>query len=74
MERNKTAPCDQRAVPSKRSEKAEVVEVIVVKAAVGSGTAEDPNRFISEFWSKDGKLLAIADPLTTAPWQRSFPD
>lgn len=69
-----TAPHNQRAVPSKRNEKAEVVEVIVVKTTAGSGTEEDPYRFVSEFWSKDGKLLAIADPLTTAPWQQSFPD
>lgn len=54
---------NQRAVPSKRSEKAELIEVIVVKTSAGNGTEEDPNRFISEFWSKDGKLLAVADPL-----------
>ena len=43
---------------------AKLVEVIEVRVAVGQGTEKDPNRITTEYWSKEGKLLAVADPFT----------
>lgn len=41
----------------------ELVEVIHVKAARGSGTEKDPVRIVHQYWSKDGVLLAENDSL-----------
>ena len=43
------------------SRSARLVEVIEVHAAKGDGTDKDPMRIITEYWSKDGKLLAVND-------------
>lgn len=40
---------------------ARIVHVIAVESVVGSGTERDPNRIITEFWSTEGKLLAVND-------------
>lgn len=39
----------------------ELVEVIHVEAARGSGTENDPVRIVHQYWSKEGKLLAEQD-------------
>lgn len=44
------------------SKAAQLVEEIVVTTAIGRGTAEDPLRVITEYWSKSGELLAVNDP------------
>lgn len=44
-----------------KSQSARLVEVIEVKTAKGEGTDKDPMRIITEYWSKDGKLLAVND-------------
>ena len=49
-----------------RVKSAKVTEIIQVTISAGSGTENDPNRFVIEFWSKDGKLLAVSDPYVTA--------
>lgn len=36
---------------------AEVVEVIRIKAVVGSGAKEDPVRNEVQYWDKNGKLI-----------------
>lgn len=41
----------------------ELVEVIHVEAARGSGTEKDPVRIVHQYWSKDGVLLAENDSL-----------
>lgn len=74
MSEKKTAPCEQGAVLHKGSQSAELMEVIRVKTSVGKGTDEDPCRIISEFWSKEGKLLATNDPMLTFPGRQLFPD
>lgn len=57
MEKTKTAP--QGAGSGKRSVK--IIEVIEVVITCGSGTETDPNRFVTEYWSKEGALLAVRD-------------
>lgn len=47
-----------------------VMVVVEVKAARGSGSAEDPVRVVTEYWSPDGKRLAEADPVTADVAQR----
>lgn len=41
---------------------ARIVHVIAVETVVGKGTERDPNRIITEYWSTEGKLLAVSDP------------
>lgn len=38
-----------------------LVEVIEVQADVGAGTSEDPRRRVTQYWSKEGALLADTD-------------
>lgn len=45
-----------------KSRSAKIVEVIEVKVSKGKGTDKDLMRIITEYWSKDGKLLAVNDP------------
>lgn len=46
----------------KGSRRVEVKSVIYVQTSVGKGTREDPHRYVEEYWSMDGKLLAFKDP------------
>lgn len=39
----------------------EVIQVIQIKASVGTGTEDDPNRIEIQYWSMDGQLLAVSD-------------
>lgn len=49
------------------SKSAKVIRIIQVVTNKGKGTETDPNRVVVEFWSLDGKLLAISDPYATCP-------
>jgi hypothetical protein len=40
-----------------------IEEVIVVRSREGNGTKNDPARIVTTYWSKDGELLAVADPI-----------
>lgn len=44
--------------------KAAVVKVIVTESVVGSGRDEDPIRKIVQYWSFEGELLAVSDPIS----------
>lgn len=44
--------------------KAAVIKVIVTESVVGSGRDEDPIRKIVQYWSFEGELLAISDPIS----------
>ena len=44
-----------------KSRSARLVEVVEVKTPKGEGTDKDPMRIITEYWSKDGQLLAVND-------------
>lgn len=50
-----------------KSRSVQLVEVIEVKTSAGMGTESDPGRIITEYWSKDGELLAVNDPLNVMP-------
>lgn len=41
--------------------RAELIEVIMTESARGSGTQEDPVRGVTQYWSKEGVLLAEKD-------------
>ena len=41
---------------------AQVVTVIKTAVAIGAGTNEDPNRYLYQYWSLEGELLAQNDP------------
>ncbi len=53
---------------------ARVIQVIETKSARGSGTAEQPARIVTEYWSMSGKKLAENDPMleTQADKQQVF--
>ena len=40
-----------------------IEEVIKVTAIKGNGTEKDPARQITQYWTKDGILIAEIDPL-----------
>lgn len=61
-DKKKSAPQEQGAVCGRGIKSARIVHVIAVEAVVGKGTERDPNRIITEYWSTDGKLLAVSDP------------
>lgn len=53
-------------------DEAQIIEVIEVKSIVGDGTSEDPYRQITEYFSKEGDLLARREPsesLSTGIWE-----
>lgn len=41
---------------------AEIVSVIKTVTRTGDGTGQNPNRFVTEYWSLQGELLAMNDP------------
>ena len=41
----------------------EVIQVIKTVSFLGKGTDENPNRFIDQYWTLEGELLATVDPL-----------
>ena len=61
MKIKKTAPT-KGAVMKKHSKSALLMEVIAVQTCIGDGTEQNPNRIITEYWSKDGKLIAVNHP------------
>ena len=40
-----------------------VEEVIVNRSQEGDGTKNSPIRTVITYWSKDGELLAVSDPI-----------
>ncbi len=40
----------------------QVIEVIQVEALRGAGVEGDVGRIVTQYWSKDGRLLAERDP------------
>lgn len=57
-----------------KSRSVQLVEVIEVKTSAGKGTENDPIRIITEYWSKDGVLLAVNDPEVTVSEHPTFLD
>lgn len=43
----------------------EVIQVIRTVSFYGIGTEENPNRFIYQYWTLEGILLATVDPITS---------
>mgnify|MGYP001036109087 CR=1 FL=1 len=41
---------------------AQVISVIQTKSVEGTGTEDDPNRIVTQYWDADGTLLAVNDP------------
>ncbi len=44
-------------------DKIKVIEVIEITCLAGTGTTQDPGRLILQYWTLDGRLLAISDKL-----------
>ena len=62
MGNRKPDPQEQRGKSKGNCWSAKVIEVIEVVTKAGRGTEQDPTRIITEYWSKEGKLLAVSDP------------
>lgn len=62
MEEKENRPREPGAVERRGSRGVKLIEVIEVNTCVGKGTADDPKRIITEYWSEDGVLLAVNDP------------
>ncbi len=39
----------------------EMVEVVKIEILVGSGTKQDPERYVTQYWDKSGQLLVTLD-------------
>lgn len=52
---------------------AKVIQVIQTMTTVGAGTSSDPNRVILQFWSLEGELLAVNDPVSPDASPPPFP-
>lgn len=66
MEEKENRPQDEQGAVARRgSRSVKLIEVIEVKTCIGKGTAVDPNRIITEYWSKAGSLLAVNYPEIT---------
>lgn len=42
---------------------AKLIQVIETSTVVGSGSEASPSRRVMEYWTPEGKLLAVNDPL-----------
>lgn len=52
---------------------AQVIQVIRTESKAGAGTEDDPNRIVTQYWSTDGKLLAVHDPFIRDAWLPASP-
>lgn len=41
-----------------------IVEVIMTQSLMGEGTESDPCRLVTQYWHKNGKLIATIDTAT----------
>ena len=58
----------KRAARPRGTDSAKVISVIVTESIVGSGLDhDDPVRTVKQYWSTDGKLLAVNDPRVPSP-------
>lgn len=55
---------ENKTVHPAGADSARVIPVIQTVSRAGSGSDKDPNRFIKKFWSLDGELLAVNDPIS----------
>ena len=64
-ERGKECQLPEGWKPTAESEISDVREMKVLRVQYlrGSGTPEDVMRTVNEYWSHEGKLLAVTDPI-----------
>lgn len=62
MEKDNYLQVDNR-VKNSHIKNTEIIQLIRTVSFYGNGTEDNPNRFIEQYWSLDGKLLATVDPL-----------
>lgn len=53
---------EKKTVHPRGMDSAKVIQVIQTTALIGDGTESDPNRFVTQYWSLEGNLLAQFDP------------
>lgn len=54
---------DKEKVRPRGTDEAEVIQVIHTKSLIGCGVPEDMVRYLHQYWSLEGQLLATYDPL-----------
>lgn len=47
-----------------RVDSAKIIQVIQTVSRAGNGSESNPNRLVTAFWSFDGELLAVNDPIS----------
>lgn len=55
---------EKKTARPRGTDSAKVISVIVTEAIVGRGTEDDPVRSVLQYWSFQGELLAVSDPLS----------
>ncbi len=54
---------NKRTARPRGPDSAKLIQVIETESEVGRGTDNDPVRTVKQYWSTEGELLAISDPL-----------
>lgn len=49
---------NKKAVRLRGTDSAKIIQIIETKSLIGSGTDEDPARYIFQYWDFDGNLIA----------------
>lgn len=57
---------EKKTARPRGTDSARVIQVIETEAIAGRGTADDPVRAVLQYWSFDGELLAVNDPISTS--------
>ncbi len=58
---------EKRTARPRGTDSAKVISVIETRAMAGRGTEEDPVRELIQYWSFNGELLAVNDPVARLP-------
>lgn len=53
----------ENKVEYQKVKKAKVIQVIETVVTVGEGTEKNPSRYMNQYWSLEGELLAETDTL-----------
>ncbi len=63
-----TGDCfNNRTARPRGTDSAKLIQVIVTESIAGLGVEGDPVRTIKQYWSEEGELLAVNDPLVQSP-------
>jgi len=54
---------EENTARSRGTDSALIIEVIMTQSIMGKGTESDPFRLVTQYWHKNGELIATIDPV-----------